>query len=229
MRRFLVSAALLLLTPVLVQAQTRPSPPSRSLLASPGYPGWSVDRRNGCWVWDDKPEAKDTVTWTGGCAPNGRATGHGTLEWRWGNHVSRYEGDMVEGKRSGHGIADSGGAHFDGDWKNDRANGHGAITWPNGDKYEGEFRDGEPSGHGVGVATDGTRYEGELANGKPNGRGVSTWVNGDRYDGGWKDGRPDGNGEAVIAGKSYRGTWTAGCYRDGGGTIALMRPVSECP
>ena len=225
----LAALALLLVAAIPARAQNRPPAPAADMLASPNHPGWSVDRRTGCWIWDDTPQQKDRVTWSGACAADGRATGHGVLEWRWRGNVSRYEGDMLEGKRSGHGIADSGGAHFEGEWRDDRANGRGVIIWPNGDRYDGEFRDGQPSGHGVGLATNGMRYEGELANGEPNGHGVSAWVNGDRYDGNWKDGRPDGEGEALIKGKTYRGTWAAGCYRAGDRNVAITRSASECP
>jgi hypothetical protein len=68
-----------------------------------------------------------------------------------------------------------------------------------------------------------------MADGKPNGHGVSTWADGDRYDGNWRDGLPDGYGEASIKGQAYRGTWEAGCYRDGDRKTALIRPAFECP
>ena len=229
MRGLLVAFTLLIVAPTTAHAQSRPPLPPTDMLASPNHPGWAVDARAGCWVWNDTPELNDTVTWSGGCGTDGRATGHGVIEWHGDDKVSRYEGDVSEGKRNGHGLADSGGAHFEGEWRDDRANGHGVIIWANGDRYDGEFRDGQPNGHGVGIATDGTRYEGELANGKPNGHGVSTWTDGDRYEGNWRDGWPDGYGEASIKGKIYRGTWAAGCYRDGDRKTAIIRPVSECP
>jgi len=228
MRRLLVAVTSLIVPLIPAQAQNRPPPPPAEARAAPNHPGWSIDSRSGCWVWNDTPEQNDSVTWTGTCAPDGRATGHGTIEWRWGDQVSRYEGDLSEGKRNRHGVIDNGGIHFEGEWQNDRANGHGVIIWPNGDRYDGEFRDGQPSGHGVGIATDGTRYDGEMADGKPNGHGVSTWTDGDRYDGNWRDGLPDGYGEASIKGQAYRGTWTAGCYQDGDRKTALIRPASEC-
>jgi hypothetical protein len=228
-RGLLVALTLIVVAPTSAQAQSRPPAPLSNMLASPGHPGWSVDSRTGCWVWNDTPEANDTVTWSGGCAPDGRSAGHGVIEWRSDDKVSRYDGEVREGKRNGHGVADTVGAHYDGEWRDDRANGHGVIIWANGDRYDGEFRDGQPNGHGVGLGTDGTRYEGELANGKPNGHGVSTWTNGDRYDGNWQDGRPAGNGDASIKGESYRGAWTAGCYRDGDRKAAITQPPSECP
>jgi hypothetical protein len=219
----------LVMAPIAGQAQVRPPAPPGTLLAAPNHAGWLVDSRTGCWIWDDTPELNDTVTWDGGCGADGRASGRGVIEWRWGDQVSRYEGEVVAGKRNGHGIADTDGAHYEGDWRDDRANGHGVIIWPNGDRYEGEWLDGQPNGNGVGVASDGTRYEGELKDGSPSGHGISTWTNGDRYDGNWRNGRPDGYGEASIGGKSYRGNWAAGCYRDGDQKKAITRPISECP
>jgi len=227
MHRLLIIS--LVIAPLSAQGQSRPPAPPADMLAAPNHAGWAVDARTGCWIWNDTPEPNDTVSWSGGCEADGRAAGHGVIEWRWSEGSSRYEGEVTGGKRNGHGVADMGGAHYEGDWQDDRANGHGVITWPTGDVYEGEWRDGQPSGHGVGTASDGTRYEGELKNGNPDGHGISIWTNGDRYDGNWRNGRPDGYGEASVRGKIYRGTWSAGCYRKGNQRTAITRPLSQCP
>ena len=53
-------------------------------------------------------------------------------------------------------------------------NGHGVLTWPDGQRYEGEFKDGNSNGHGVYTWPDGQRYEGEFKDGLPISRSTST-------------------------------------------------------
>jgi hypothetical protein len=79
-------ALLLASGPALAQtqppAQPRPAPPPAESRAEPGRPGWKVDARNGCWVWNADPQPGETVTWSGRC-PRGPAQGQGRGEWRW--------------------------------------------------------------------------------------------------------------------------------------------------
>ncbi len=56
---------------------------------------------------------------------------------------SRYEGELRDGKRHGHGIE----------------------TLASGNRYEGEYRDNKPHGWGTYTRTDGERYEGNWSNG----------------------------------------------------------------
>lgn len=199
-----VGLSALVLSPA--SAQTRPAPPAPDLMASPGNPGWSVDARSGCWIWNPNPQPGEVVTWTAGCGSDGRASGSGNLEWRHDGKVERYSGEYRDGKRHGRGV----------------------HTWVDGGRYEGEFRDGKQ--HGRGVRTwNGERYEGEYRDDKQHGRGVYTWADGDRYEGEYRDGRPDGFGEARINGTRYVGRWAGGCFRDGNQRGAIGRPLSECP
>jgi hypothetical protein len=122
--------------------QSRPAPPRAAERAAPDRPGWSVDARSGCWVWNPRPRASETVSWSGACGPDGRATGRGVLEWRAPDGVTRYEGEYRGGKK----------------------NGWGVITWASGLRYEGEWHDNKPNGPGA-VISDGERYEGDWRNG----------------------------------------------------------------
>jgi hypothetical protein len=163
--------ALLLALPAIniASSQTRPAPPAAEEAAAPGHPGWSVDARDGCWVWNSAPKLAETVTWTGSCSPDGRAIGFGVSEWRHEQHgeqrASRYEGEYRDGKASG----------------------RGTYVYTNGDRYEGEWRDNKLNGRGTYTYATGGRYVGEWRNDRANGRGVYTSPSGDRYEGEWRE------------------------------------------
>ena len=56
----------------------------------------------------------------------------------------RYEGDIVENKRSGRGVMIfRDGTRYDGEWRDDAMNGRGIMTLPNGERLEGFFVNGE--------------------------------------------------------------------------------------
>jgi hypothetical protein len=143
--RYLVAIILWLSAGACAHAQTA--------LAKPGQPGWSRTDE-GCFVWNPKPQADETVSWSGSCA-NGRASGSGTKAWtKNGIPGSRYTGAMRDGKEDG----------------------QGTLVYPNGNSYEGEWRDGKPNGQGEftasGVTLDGTWKDGCLKDGLER-----AWVN----------------------------------------------------
>ena len=41
------------------------------------------------------------------------------------------------------------GNKYEGEWQDDKPNGHGTFIWADGDKYEGEYRNDKPNGHGT--------------------------------------------------------------------------------
>ena len=153
--------AVLVMLATAAAAGGRPPAPPADQLAKAGRPGWIVEQRNGCWVWDFAPGKNDVVTWTGPCAPDGPATGEGVLEWK-GN--LRYYGPMKEGRKSG----------------------HGSQVSSEDDRYEGDYKDGVFFGHGVYTWPDGARYEGDWNN-NPEGFGDFTFRN-EHYRGQWKNG-----------------------------------------
>jgi hypothetical protein len=175
----------LLLSGGLAWGQARPAPPPADQAAAPNRPGWSVDARGGCWLWNPNPQPGESVTWSGACDAIGRATGAGVVEWRLGDKIDRGEGEFREGKRHG----------------------HAAFTFANGNRYVGEFRDDKFDGRGVLTFAGGARYEGEWREGRPNGQGVYR--------------RPDGN--------RFVGAWRDGCLRVGPRSVAVGRPLAECP
>jgi hypothetical protein len=42
----------------------------------------------------------------------------------------------------------NGGKVYDGEWKNNKMNGKGTLTWADGKKYEGNFVEDKRDGHG---------------------------------------------------------------------------------
>ena len=79
---------------------------------------WITDAKTGCKVWNSNPADNESITWSGGCK-DGLADGQGTVQWFRGEKPgARYEGTMVDGKESGHGV----------------------YTFANGQRYEGHLR-----------------------------------------------------------------------------------------
>jgi len=76
--------------------------------------------------------------------------------------------------------------------------GHGTLTWPDGQTYEGEFSQDKRNGHGLLTWPSGKSYNGQWAEGRQHGFGILTvgikkiqgeWVEGKRSR--WKDDSAD--------------------------------------
>ena len=208
-RRVCFALMLAVALPILASAQTRPAPPPIMLRAAPDRPGWSVDARTGCWVWNSDPRLNDSVSWTGACSPEGRATGRGVEEWRDGDRVSRYEGEVQDGRAQGRGVyVFANGDMYWGEFRDDRRHGRGVFEWANGDRYQGEFRENKRDGRGVFTNTGGSRYDGEWRDGEQNGVGILTYSDGGRYEGEWRNGEKHGRGTQIWPdGTRYTGDW----------------------
>ena len=100
------------------------------VLAKPGQPGWSVDGRTGCRVWNPDPVASQTMTWTGPCRnANNIAEGEGHLQWRNPAGVTGYRGALSNGVRHGQGLIEfADGNRFESRFNNGRPDGPGTIT-----------------------------------------------------------------------------------------------------
>jgi hypothetical protein len=208
------------------QAMLAPRPDD----ARPGYPGWLPDSRSGCRVWTSSPHEGETLTWSGACGPDGHATGSGTIEWRYADKVSRYTGDVRDGKENGRGVADQAdGSHYEGEVRDGKANGTGKLVNSSGNRYEGEWRDGKRNGHGTSTLTSGARFEGEYHDDKLNGYAVFNAANGDHYEGQWRDNRPNGAGTATIGKSTFNGTWNDGCFKEFLRRAAVARDLKTCP
>ena len=49
-------------------------------------------------------------------------------------------------------------AKYEGEWRENKANGRGKSWHADGDIFEGEFRDDKSNGYGIYICSDGTKY-----------------------------------------------------------------------
>lgn len=127
---------------------------------------WIKDQ-NGCGIANPNPQAKESVTWSGGCK-DGAAHGQGILQWfEDGSPTARYEGELESGWAEGAGALNTpDGVSYKGDWKRSREHGEGRMEWPNGAWYQGEWRDGKPNGYGQYRTPDGKLVTGKFVDGQ---------------------------------------------------------------
>jgi len=103
---------------------------------------------------------------------HGKKHGKDCVEaWNGGTYV--YNGDFVEGARSGYGRYQHNGNVYEGDFERGVYNGHGKYYYAdNGRTYEGQFVNNSATGKGVMVWADGSRFEGTFRDGIMEGSGT---------------------------------------------------------
>ena len=134
---------------------------------------------------------------------------------------------------------------YEGDFKNNKANGQGTMTWSDGSKYVGQFKDDKANGqgtmifavkpetkyvgefkddklHGKGTLTDseGFKHVGEFKDDKANGKGIVTTSDGYKYVGDFKDDLLHGQGTETYDGVKYVGEFKNN-ERHGKGTLNM--------
>ena len=119
-------------------------------------------------------------------------TGQGTAYYENGDI---YEGDFIDGIRSGTGI----------------------YRYKKGNKYEGGWEENRKNGIGKMIYKDIGEFHGYWENGRRHGEGVFTYVNGDVYSGWWKYGQKEGYGSYAFkeTGMKMTGNWHDGNIKDG--------------
>jgi hypothetical protein len=192
-------------------------------------PGWIAASNSGCHVWNPGVPTGWTVIWAGGCE-NGLAQGQGVLRWSAAGQVmARYVGGFLAGKLNGHGVMTfPNGERREAEWRDNNRNGPGMTLYGNGDRYTGEYRDDQMSGHGVLAFASGDRYDGEFLGDAFAGHGIKTWPDGDRYDGEWRKGKANGRGHLVANDDSFDGIWRDGCLKTDKGWIAIDVDAASC-
>lgn len=154
--------------------------------------------------------------WYQGDLVAGQPQGTGELKLPSGEH---YIGEFEAGDRHGIGTQSTNAGTYQGDWRNDAAEGQGVFEASNGDRYQGTYQDGQRQGYGELNAADGSRYLGDWHLDQPHGQGELKMPDGQHYVGNWQEGQRDGYGELKDSvGNHYAGTWVAG-QRQGFGKL----------
>ena len=107
-----------------------------------------------------------------------------------------FEGEWINGELQGHGkITFENGDVYEGNFEDDRFNGKGVLSYADGDIYEGEFKDGSRHGYGILRRADGDIYEGSFVGGEIEGKGKYTYTDGSVEEGEFKNGELNGRGK----------------------------------
>jgi hypothetical protein len=135
---------------------------------------------------------------------DGKRHGHGTYRYATGN---TYEGGWENNKKHGHGIFRYiDGDVYEGDWEHDRMHGRGTHRHASGAVYEGDFRNDYMHGHGTYRYVSGNVYEGGWDHDEKHGVGTLRFADGDVYEGGWRNDKKHGYGtHRFVSGASYDG------------------------
>lgn len=122
-----------------------------------------------------------------------------------------YEGEVKNNVADGKGrCVYSDGREYIGEWKEGKMHGEGILSWPNGARYEGSFENDRRNGKGTAIQADGAKYIGEWKDDKRHGYGVYTWPSGVKYEGAFLNDQRHGQGtQTEPNGEQYVGAWVA--------------------
>ena len=139
-----------------------------------------------------------------GMFKNGMYEGRGRLIFRKGDY---YEGEFKDNKANGFGkYVNIKGDIYIGNWVNDQQEGKGELILKNGCMYTGYFKKGMENGKGKIVWPDSSFYEGDFVNNSFDGYGIYMMRNKKNYIGQWKNGQMNGFGVFNYPdGKSFKG------------------------
>jgi hypothetical protein len=137
--------------------------------------------------------------------------------------LETYEGEWLNGKRNGQGIAKNGGRKWEGQWKDNALHGKGTYFQEyDGQQYVGDWYNGNKQGIGTFKWPNGDVYQGGMYNNQMDGKGVYNWKDGSKYDGEWRNSQKHGNGTLVLAnGEKYTGQFVNN-LKEGYGSITWV-------
>lgn len=134
-----------------------------------------------------------------------------------------YDGEWINGKKSGQGYYQDQNVIYDGNWENDEITGYGVATYIDGSIYEGYFKNFERHGYGKYTWANGNSYEGFWEKDIPDGEGAVHFQNGDSYIGDFANGQFNGMGKYSYAnGTVYEGSFVNN-KKEGLGTISYNK------
>lgn len=77
---------------------------------------------------------------------------------------------------------------YSGQWVQNRKEGQGTYKFSDGKQsYQGEFKEDQANGRGKMVYPDDSEYNGQIKNWLKNGEGLLKYSNGDMYTGNWQN------------------------------------------
>ena len=126
--------------------------------------------------------------------------GHGIETWVADEGNMRYEGNFVEGKKTGQGRFDFQGSYYEGDFVDGQFHGNGRYYFAYDETpklYTGEFKNNNMNGRGTMIYEGNgpiSRYEGEFKDGKMEGHGTQFYREGHKYIGEFKEDVKEGSG-----------------------------------
>jgi len=121
-----------------------------------------------------------------------------------------FMGYVTASKRNGFGRIywNKSGHSYEGNWVEGNRTGQGTYTWGTGTKYVGDFVNAKKHGKGYHVYRDGSSYQGDFANHTREGTGTLTWADGTKHEGGWKNDNRHGFGTTTrLDGSVFQGEW----------------------
>ena len=118
-------------------------------------------------------------------------------------------------------IVSASGVKHEGEFQNDKANGHGTRTYPNGSVFVGMFKDGGREGLGTFTTANGDKYVGEFRNDRFHGQGMNTFRSGASHVGNYEDGHRHGHGTYTFPDgkKKYIGEFVLDKFSGSGSMI----------
>ena len=135
----------------------------------------------------------------------GEPNNSGKLEFTLKEIPYIYVGEFSNGVKEGKGnlFSKDNKFNYDGDWKNDKYDGFGAL-FDHGEKYTGNFKNGKFHGKGTFYKTNGEILEGEFFEGKIK-KGKIVYKNGDIFKGKFIEGKKEFGIYEYSEGGKYEG------------------------
>lgn len=127
-------------------------------------------------------------------------------------YIGKWENGLQHGKGK---LIHLNGTSYDGDWVEGKKDGDGIAKFPEGHKckeYNGKWKDGNYGSSGKFSFADGGVYDGGLLNGKFDGDGTYFYSDGTQFTGKWKEGKKHGEGTYTYPDKRppYTAVWVNG-------------------
>lgn len=197
------------------QCEKGPNDPEKSMVILAPSPRISSATKN---VDGSGSSSSTTVSSTSGHAIASELSPHRPLEensawWRTDSVVnvslrdgSKYDGQMQQGQRHGHGICRLNGWSYEGQWSTDVPDGQGVERLPDGSVFKGYFQSGDRQGDGLLLWVSGDSYQGQFNQNDMHGEGTYRWSDGRVYAGEWQKNRLGPRGLVKWAdGRTYEG------------------------